>query len=96
MNRSPQKAYFWRPGRAGEFWKRVTRRVGPPRIRHFGLRASVNPTSIRPTQVSMASETGRSPKQIARWHRKFELAVNLDPRSNEARAQLQKARSGKQ
>src|SRR5271166_1710115 len=25
MNRSPKKAYFWRPGRPGEFWKRMTR-----------------------------------------------------------------------
>jgi hypothetical protein len=29
MNRFPQKTYSWRPGRHGESWKGVTRRVGP-------------------------------------------------------------------
>jgi hypothetical protein len=44
MNRSPQKTYFWRPGRHGDFWKRVTRRVGPQRAGNFGLRAAVEKT----------------------------------------------------
>jgi hypothetical protein len=40
----PQKTYFWRPGRHGGFWKRVTRRVGPPRAEYLGLGAHVDHT----------------------------------------------------
>jgi hypothetical protein len=46
-NRSPQKAYFWRLGRAGEFWKRVTRRVGPEQVAHLAFVTSVEVTDAR-------------------------------------------------